>query len=231
MNLAIFDLDGTLTDTNEIDTSCFFAACEAHGIDCSNAPWSSFADVTDRGIATALCELHFADCDRARAYDAVRSEFLAHLGRAARDHPERFLPVPGAVELLDFLDANGWATAIATGAWSVSATIKLETAGFRRAIAVSSSDERSSRCEIVRDAIELAQRTCLCAFDRVVIVGDARWDVATAAELALPFVGRASAAAAAALRAAGAGIVLKDFTDLGLAHHALITAKPPRRVG
>jgi phosphoglycolate phosphatase-like HAD superfamily hydrolase len=232
MNLAIFDLDGTLTDTNEIDTECFVAAWrQVHDIDCSALDWSSFADVTDRGIAMTLCDLHFAADERRSAYQSVKSRFLALLEEAARGRPETFRAVPGALELPDFLEAHGWGSVIATGAWERSAEIKLAAAGFRRKTPISSSDPCGSRQEIVRAAIELAARTYESDFDRLVLIGDAVWDVATAAELGLPFVGRAAGSEVLSLLAAGAGAdtVLEDFTDPARAERALATATVPRR--
>jgi phosphoglycolate phosphatase-like HAD superfamily hydrolase len=228
-NLAIFDLDGTLVESNDIDTACFITAWrDVHEIDCSVLSWSSFENITDRGIAEALCELHFAVEERVRAYALVKSAFVSLLERAVRERPETCRAVSGALDLLEFLPFHNWRAVVATGAWADSAKIKMAAARFPEGIPVSSSEHQASRLDIVRSSIALAGLAYACEFDRIVLVGDAPWDVATAAGLSLPFVGRASGSAARKLSEVGAEAVLDDFADPVAVEKALRTAGAPR---
>ena len=64
-------------------------------------------------------------------------------------------------------------------------------------------------------------------FDRVVSIGDGVWDVRTAIELDVPFVGIGTGSRADQLRLAGAGIVLPDYSDLDAFMTALETRVIP----
>src|SRR5439155_18578760 len=57
--LAIFDIDGTLTDTNGVDDDCYrIAIAEALGVAPSAIDWSGAAHVTDSEIFRWLCAVH-----------------------------------------------------------------------------------------------------------------------------------------------------------------------------
>ncbi|HUP65862.1 MAG TPA: HAD family hydrolase [Thermoanaerobaculia bacterium] len=228
MNLAIFDLDGTLTDTNVVDSVCFLQAWkETHG-ECSERDWSSFADVSDRGIAKALCERYLPPEERETGYERFKSAFLTRLASAI-DRPESCRAIPGARELLAVLPSRGWHAVVATGAWKASAEIKLQAAGFPRDVPLTASDDLAARCDIVRAAIRLASQIHGGAFERLVLLGDAPWDVAAAAELRLPFVGRAAGPARDRLITAGVETILGDYSDVDAVEGFLRTAPVPDR--
>ena len=50
MKLAVFDLDGTLTQTNAVDDICFILAFADAGIDDLNDDWSEYQNITDSGV-------------------------------------------------------------------------------------------------------------------------------------------------------------------------------------
>ena len=59
MHLVVFDIDGTLTDTNLVDGQCYWQAdSEVLGLSKEQPDWSDFRDVTDLGIAADLCWRH-----------------------------------------------------------------------------------------------------------------------------------------------------------------------------
>src|SRR5712691_2655089 len=59
MHLVVFDIDGTLTNTNLEDGECYWRAlCELLGFSSEQPQWSEFRHVTDVGIASELCERH-----------------------------------------------------------------------------------------------------------------------------------------------------------------------------
>lgn len=183
MNLVVFDIDGTLTDTNAIDAEAFTrAVCEHLGIAAIADDWSRYDDVTDAAIFDTLCIEHrgrgAGESDVAR----VQELLLTHFDRASRDS---FGPISGAPELLAAVRASAqWTAAFATGAWACSARYKLQAAGIDDHWPLASADDARDRATIVRTAIARAGGP----FDRIILVGDAEWDVATARRLRLPFV-------------------------------------------
>src|ERR1041384_1792023 len=57
MNLVIFDIDGTLTQTDFVDEECFVKAFhDEFGITGINTNWVAYPHCTDSGIALAIFE-------------------------------------------------------------------------------------------------------------------------------------------------------------------------------
>jgi hypothetical protein len=61
MKLAIFDIDVTLTATNDVDDVCFVQAqADAHGISGINTDWASHTHTTDSAITSQIYQERFA---------------------------------------------------------------------------------------------------------------------------------------------------------------------------
>lgn len=229
--LAIFDIDGTLTDTNAVDDECFLrAAAEVFELDAARLDWSGAPHVTDSAIARWLCMTHKArppaDAELARMTEC----FLGRLRDELAQAPERFAPVPGVIGLFAELRATGWEVALATGGWGASARFKLAAAGLDEpGLVLACSSDATTRTEILELALHRARERVGVEFDRVVSIGDAAWDVRAAAELGWPFVGVGRESRARALREARAAIVLPDFSDRAAVYEALEAARVPGR--
>src|SRR5687768_5775617 len=145
MNLAVFDIDGTVTDTNALDDECFAAATRAVlGRDLST-DWSTYANVTDSGILHAIGA-------SAEEIGRIREVFFDSLrGRT-------FAEILGARALIARLLAEpDWRVAYATGGWETSARMKLAGAGLPVDLPLASSDDAITRREIVEHAIARAR--------------------------------------------------------------------------
>ena len=60
MKLAIFDIDGTLTNTNGVDDECFVKAlAEAHAITEIDTDWATYPHTTDSGITLHIFQEKF----------------------------------------------------------------------------------------------------------------------------------------------------------------------------
>ena len=225
--LAVFDIDGTLTDTNDVDDECFRrAVADIFALNHASVDWSDAPHITDSSLARWLCQTH---CRR-DASDAELARLTAHfvdlLGQELARAPARFAAIPGARGLFADLRAAGWWVALATGGWFLSAVLKLRAAGLHEPeIVLASASDALTRPEIFNLACQRAAENYRQPFARVVFVGDAPWDVRTAAQLGHGFVGVGRRAVA--LREAGARIVLSDFSDRGAIHRALETADVP----
>jgi phosphoglycolate phosphatase-like HAD superfamily hydrolase len=228
--LAIFDIDGTLTDTNGVDDEAYRTAVSAA---IEVAPeiidWSGALHVTDAEIFRHLCTVHGRGEPSAELMSRARAQFVELLTSTLRDEPDRFVEIRGAATMLDRLANEGWSVALATGGWGPSARLKLRAAGIEINDALlACADDGVSRADIVRLARQRAESVYGTRFDRVVSVGDGVWDVATAASLELPFVGIAGGEKAGRLRSAGARTVFPDYRELAEFLSALSTAEPPR---
>ena len=227
MQLVIFDIDGTLTDTNSSDNACFLQAFkESLGICDLNEDWTSYSYSTDSGIVREILEKHRGSVS-GKDVELLKTRFVELLVGHFTSQPIR--PIRGAAEILRHLTKEpDWFFAIATGGWKESALLKLRTAQIGIGEApFASSDEICAREDILRAVINKAEKFHPEPFERIVYVGDATWDVATAIEMGLPFVGIASGLRRQQLLKAGASHVLENYLDYRSTLDALNHARIP----
>jgi beta-phosphoglucomutase-like phosphatase (HAD superfamily) len=206
MNIALFDIDGTLTASYEIDSICFADAFrDVFGV-AIDTDWDSYQHTTDRGIVVEALQ-------RARGHEADAHEIALHRARFLQLLEERMTElneIPGAAAFLSQLLARDWRVVLCTGAWSASARLKLLRAGLPTGLPLASCDDDIAREGILRRGIALGGGS---DGDVIVSFGDAPWDVRAAANLKVPFIGIAAGARAESLRRSGAAEVFDDFRD------------------
>jgi phosphoglycolate phosphatase-like HAD superfamily hydrolase len=229
--LAVFDVDGTLTDTAGVDSQCFAQALvEEFGFRDLDTRWASYDEFTDSSIVREVFEAHRGGAPTPEEISRLIDRFVGTLERAHDADPSRFAPIEGAPALVSGLASHdGWRVAVATGGWERSARLKLAYAGIDVGDApMASADVSEFRAEIVRWAIDrAAERLGGGGFAGVVLVGDTHWDVRMARELGHGFVGVGSGESARKLTFEGAGSVVEGFGDYDATVQVLETAGPP----
>jgi phosphoglycolate phosphatase-like HAD superfamily hydrolase len=214
MHLVVFDIDGTLTDTNLVDGQCYWrAVSEVLGLSGDQPDWSDFHHVTDVGIAGELCMRHLGRQLSSLEIEAIGSRLAALLDLVlAREDPTAH-QIPGSAEILTALSKSSkFAVAFATGGLRVSAELKLHRAGLPFAlIPFASSNDALPRADILRIAAGRAAEKYATQFATFTYVGDGVWDVKAARELGWRFMGIGSGRQANRLRQAGADIVVPDY--------------------
>lgn len=217
MHLVIFDIDGTLTDSAQIDADCFSAALQEE-IGCSvNTDWSLYRHATHPGIARELLFQHVPSSEREVRLIRIQSRSLDLLCSRLSTDPSSCRQIPGANLLLEALNCRPeTALALATGGWWPIAVLKLQTAGIATEhLPFASGDDADSREVILRIAYE---RACYAnkrnSFDSVTCCGDGVWDLHAARNLSFRFVGIGKGLQAQRLLAAGATVILPDFTNI-----------------
>ena len=217
MNLAIFDIDGTLTESVAVDEVCFVQAFrDVLGIERINTNWLEYNFQTDSGLALEICRSHLGRDPSGVEITRLQSRFAHLLSAAVEGVAQPIREIPGAAGLLHGLGAHPlWPVAIATGGWSMSARFKLASAGLPvDAFPWANADDAVDRVDILRTAIRRAgQAYGQDAFEKVVYVGDGVWDVRAAKALGIGFLGLAPASKAGRLLEEGASCVLPDFSD------------------
>lgn len=226
MPLIVFDIDGTLTDTTGVDDECFTRALhDVLSITGFDGDWAAYPHATDTGLARAITRERLGrDLDHGALHE-LRTHFVALLHQEALHRPDRFARVPGAAELLAHLQATpGTHAALATGAWSGSARVKLDAARLPvHALPIATSDDHEDRQVIIRTAIARALREApsestldraRARFGDLVYVGDGVWDARAARALGMGFVGVRVRGDTARLQAQGARLLCRGFADL-----------------
>jgi phosphoglycolate phosphatase-like HAD superfamily hydrolase len=218
-HLILFDIDGTLTLTNDVDTRCY-ARAMSEFLGCNiDDEWSHYRHVTDSGIAHELFGRHERCLDE---LPAVQQRFVSLLTASLTADPESCRQVRGANSFLQRFRAwPGVAVGLATGGWRQSA-LKLGQAGVDVAdLAFASADDAEARTEIMLRCRDRA--ACLAnvdSFATITYIGDGLWDAEAAAALGWRFIGIGSGVPAQRLRACGANHVFEDFCD----QHSILRA-------
>ncbi|MEE8500282.1 MAG: HAD family hydrolase [Kiloniellales bacterium] len=228
--LAIFDVDGTLVQSYELDGECFVAAFhEALGIADVDTDWARYDHATDPGITAQVIRERQGREPSAGELVRLQSAFRVRLAEAA-SRDGAYAALPGAAGLLAALRARAdWAMALATGGWREAALFKISRSGLDLdGLPAAFGEDGPSRQGIVRAAIARAREHAgVDDFARIVCIGDGIWDVGTATSLGLPCIGVGTGGRAERLTAAGASRVVPDFTDLEAIFNALEDATPP----
>ena len=231
MRLAIFDIDGTLTETNSVDSVCFVRAmADAHSIEGVSTDWGAYAHTTDSYITRQLFSERFGRAPDDSEVSRFTSRFVSLLEDYKAKDASLFKEVGGAAEALARLGLEpGWALAVASGCWRGSGLMKLRAAGLELGdVPAAFAEDGESREEILSAALARAGEFYgTGSFERVVSLGDGLWDVRAARNLGCPFVGVARGARAKRLRAAGASHVVGDFKDYGRLMRCLTEAEVP----
>lgn len=190
MNLAVFDIDGTLTQPYGGEDAAFLRGLElAFGFRDVDPDWDRYPHVTDTGIVSSLFQTRIGRAPTTAEITAFQSHYAkAFVARAEPGHGEE---IPGAADFLKALrGAADWCIAIATGNCHRMAALKLARGGIpSRDVAMATADDSGSRADLIRLAVRRARACCRARdFGHIVSVGDAPWDLRTAREVGVPFV-------------------------------------------
>ena len=182
----IFDIDGTLIDSEGIDGTLFVQAVKEVLGDIRFAEnWSNYTKVTDVGILSEILELNGLGPEPAMI-NRVRERFRILLS----DYFESggiCEPLPGVSAFLYLLDETPQiTTGIATGGWGTTARMKLAVAGIAvNGMPLSSSDDSDDRTMIMRHCLAKMEGP----FSRTVYIGDGLWDRDACRRLGWRFIG------------------------------------------
>ncbi len=218
MHLVVFDVDGTLTDTNAMGAECFWqAAREVLRLPPNHSQWLDEVEhYTDLGIASQHCKAAFGRDMMAPEIDLLKRRLVASLDAALLANVECIRAMPGAADVLAAIGSRSdFCAAIATGCFFASAEFILRKAGlFDGSISMAGCDDAPSREAIMLSAARKAGAKHGCQFSAVTYVGDGVWDIRAARNLGWGFIGIASGDGAEQLRRAGASTVLGSFEPI-----------------
>lgn len=228
MKLVMFDIDGTLTASNDLDDLAFVQTVQdIFGIATVSEDWATYTHVTDACILREICEQQLGRLPDPDEIALFQKQLLQRLAQGAVREGGVF-PISGADALLKELQASPeYQICYAGGAWTASVQFKLQSAELPFAdIPYAFADDHDSREGICQIALDRAQATYQQNFTHVIYVGDGIWDVRASKNLGYPFIGIASGETAQQLKAEGAKVVLPHYEDLQEFWDALAAISP-----
>ncbi len=183
MHAVIFDIDGTLLESVQVDDDLYRQAVrEVHGDIVLRSSLHDYEDVSDSGI--------LRDIARDNALEMrLEADVKACFVELLRQHVDEYGPfqqIAGAAELLTSLSRSArHGVAMATGGWRESAALKLSSSGIEFAdVPLATSDDAVRRTDIMQIALDRLG----AGFTRISYYGDGVWDRAACTELGWHFI-------------------------------------------
>lgn len=185
-NLLVFDIDGTLLDSENVHQIGFVKAMHTIGVQHVNTNWESYTHLTDSYIAKQNYEVEINRSFSAQMLATFETEFLAQI------QDSKITEITGAANFLDhILIETNYAVCFATGSLLKLVLYKLNQANIRyNEQLLVTSTHHYTREAIVNAAISKAKPYFnVTNFKRIISLGDGVWDVKTANNLNLEFIG------------------------------------------
>ena len=207
---VLFDLDGTLVDTVERRIQGWQEAMAAVGLHVTRADLAPLIGIDGRRLAREVAQAagRTLSDDEVEELDRNAGEIFARLNVVA-------IPLPGFAELVTALEAAGAVWAIATSsrreqvAASVAALGLAEEPRIVDASHVQHAKPAPDLLLLAAEQLDVPPAACW-------YIGDSTWDMLAAVAAGMTGIGVTAGAAvdAAALRAAGATLVVTDLAAL-----------------
>lgn len=217
MKLVIFDIDGTLANTKQIDDACFIRAFDTtFQIDIREQKWEDITHLTDWGITEEIIQKHLKRSPTEAEYALMEANMIANLKKAKAETPAHFQEITGAKHFFNHLHTLPNVTlGIATGAWEKSAFIKLGSIDLDPTnFPFSNSSHFKTREGITNHAIRQAKAKYEGDFEEIIYFGDGVWDYKTCKNLGIRFIG-IDFMRDGKLKGIGATTVFEDYLDMG----------------
>ncbi len=210
IRLVLFDLDGTLVDSQEQIVAAMAAAFDAHDLPPPDRPAVRAAIGLSLPEVIARLAPNQPTAGRAALVDAYRQAFLEQ-SQGTGDREPLF---PGTSEILARLEAAGYLMGIATGKSTRGALAVLDVHGLaERFVTVQTADVGPGKPH--PDMLYRAMAAAGAPADGTVFVGDTTFDMQTAVNAGVAGIGVGwGYHPSAELRRAGAHAVIDRFDDL-----------------
>ncbi|MEU2310138.1 HAD family hydrolase [Streptomyces misionensis] len=204
---AVFDVDGTLVDTNHLHVVTWWEAFRQAGHD---VPMHAVHRAVGLGSSDLIAHLLGEDRDRGQD-DALSAAHKALYGQ----YFDRLPALPGAGELLRRLHHDGWTVVLATSASGSELGALRRAIDADDAIADTASSDDVQRGKPAPEPVEHALELAGVPASRAVFVGDTVWDMRAGAKAGVRCVGvLCGGIPRADLEEAGAEAVYADPADL-----------------
>ncbi|MED5812154.1 HAD family hydrolase [Mycolicibacterium sp. 050232] len=203
---VLFDVDGTLVDTNYLHVHAWARAFREENVDVES--WRIHRSIGMDGDSLV------ANLSR-DASDAVQQRLKDRHSSLYRDVTELIVRLPGARELLHHLTESGVRVVLASSAPEDELSIARTVLDSDDAIAAATSSKDVDTAKPDPGIVKVALDRAGVSAEQAVFVGDAVWDGEAATRIGVPFIGlRCGGVADSELEKAGAQAVFDDPRDL-----------------
>ncbi len=204
---VLFDVDGTLVDTNYLHVLAWWQAFRQAG---HEVPMAQIHRCVGMGGGRLIAELlgDDRDEDQDEAIKASHGAVYATYWPALRT-------LPGAQKILVRAHESGLAVVLASSAEEAELDVLRQVIDADDAIDAATSSADAEASKPAPNILEAALKAVDVQPENAVFVGDAVWDVIAAKELGVPCIGvESGGTAAATLKEAGAVEVYKNLAEL-----------------
>lgn len=184
-SLIIFDIDGTLTDSVKSHQDAFKESLKLIGVELFNDKFSSYKHHTDSHISKVIYE-----SSTKKIFEPSKKSFEEHLFNLISK--EEIKEISGARNFVKKIeDESDFGVCYATGSLFRPAKYKLEQVGIefipKLLVASNNIEERE---KIIQKAIDNSLKYYqIDSFERIISFGDGLWDLLSAQNLSLEFIG------------------------------------------
>lgn len=184
--LYIFDIDGTLTDSVALYHQVIINSLNEIGIHKIDTNFNAYLHHTD----SYALKLNYEQFFNKTFNESLLNTFDEKLEKEFLIHPE-VSEIKGAKKAIDHLISTNQMFCFATGSLPKTAKLKLDQCNIWNSDdLVATSITSYNREGFVLDAIDKSKHYYNCAnFDEIIAVGDGIWDLKTAQNLDLNFIG------------------------------------------
>ncbi len=201
----LFDLDGTLVDTDAQHLIAFQQVFARHGVGIDKEKYVRHIMGASNAMIADVFLTHVSPADQRRALDDKEAHFRANCG-ALR-------PVAGVAALLDFADLHGFGRAVVTNGPRANAELMLAAIGLRLRLPIL----------VIGGELQRPKPDPLPYLTGLDLTGgvaknslafeDSLAGIRSASAAGIDVVGLTTTLDAATMRAAGATLAVADFTD------------------
>jgi HAD superfamily hydrolase (TIGR01509 family) len=211
LSAVLFDLDGTIAPTEPLHWKAWRETFEEHGLDIDEAFYKRHVS----GRATpATFRDHFLFLSPEEVRRGVRRKEARF-----RELVRELRPMPGLLALLDWASGRGLRRAIVTNSPARQAVFLLSTLGLRERFSLVLSSEESRAAKPSPAPYLMALERLGLSPESAIAFEDSPSGIHSSVAAGIHTVAIASSQEPRHLQAAGASMVIPDFTSRGLLDH------------
>jgi len=218
LQLAIFDCDGTLVDSQNAIITAMHLTCDSYNLD--RIPRESIRRIV--GLPLEIAMEHLFDAQSSRFHHEMAETYRHHF-RTMRENDDVEEPLfPGTVAALDTLESQGWLLGVATGKAMRGLIPTLQTHNLQNKFTTLQTACRA-RGKPDPQMVENALAETGVEAKNAIVIGDTTYDIHMACNANVKSIGVAwGYHAPKELKEAGAALIINTYDELAEAINTIM---------